>query len=131
MKSSIKNIPCRKVFGHSNAYFYMNNVIFHLHDKDNIATAFSNINNLIKDVEGDLSTILLMNGDAVVTMADKKYINKVAYFQKKGVEFKVCKNSLKAFHIDQNDLITGVTPVPAGVAELVRKQNQGWAYIKV
>ncbi len=109
----------------------MNKVIFHLHDKDNITTAFSNINNLIKDIEKDLSIVLLMNGDAVKNMCDDKNKNKVSHFQKKGVDFKVCGNSLKAFDIDKTDLISDVSIVPAGVGELVRKQNEGWAYIKI
>ena len=50
--------------------------------------------------------------------------------EKQGVKFAACKNTLKFRRIDPKHLIKGVSIVPAGVAEVVKKQEQGWSYLK-
>lgn len=50
--------------------------------------------------------------------------------QAKHVHFKACENSMKARKLTLADLVPGSEPVPAGVAEVVAKQEQGWVYIK-
>jgi len=50
--------------------------------------------------------------------------------QAKHVHFMACENSMRKQHLTVADLITGVQPVPAGIIELVTKQEQGWIYIK-
>jgi hypothetical protein len=50
--------------------------------------------------------------------------------QEKHVHFKACQNSMNARHLTVADLIPGSEPVPAGIAEVVSKQEQGWSYIK-
>ena len=37
---------------------------------------------------------------------------------------------MRSQNLTSTDLIDGVHIVPAGVAELVRKQRAGWAYLK-
>jgi len=107
--------------------------IFHLHDEERVTTAISNIINLIKDLgEEDLDIELLMNGTGVkIMLKEGEYVNKVDYLSNKGVVFCVCSNSLKALDIKENDVIEGTKIVPSGVGELVKKQNEGWNYIKI
>jgi intracellular sulfur oxidation DsrE/DsrF family protein len=50
--------------------------------------------------------------------------------QEKHVHFKACENSMRAHKLTVADLVPGSEPVPAGIAEVVAKQEQGWAYIK-
>lgn len=47
-----------------------------------------------------------------------------------GVEFLACGNSLKAQQVDTADLVEGVKITPAGYVELMRRQQQGWAYLR-
>jgi intracellular sulfur oxidation DsrE/DsrF family protein len=42
-----------------------------------------------------------------------------------------CENAMRAHHILSSDLLSGVTTVPSGIVELVRKQEAGYAYVKV
>ncbi len=49
----------------------------------------------------------------------------------KNVSFKVCKVAMKAHNIESSQLLTGVQTVPDGLYEIVQKQKEGWAYIKV
>ena len=47
-----------------------------------------------------------------------------------GVEFVACGNTMKALKIDKADLIEGVTISVAGYVELLKRQQQGWAYLR-
>jgi hypothetical protein len=47
------------------------------------------------------------------------------------VVFKMCANTLKEFNLaPQKDLVIPMIVVPAGVAELAKLQQEGYAYIK-
>lgn len=47
-----------------------------------------------------------------------------------GVEFIACGNSMKAQNIEKADLIDGVKVAVAGYVELMKRQQQGWAYLR-
>ncbi|BBD73343.1 sulfur reductase DrsE [Sulfodiicoccus acidiphilus] len=42
-----------------------------------------------------------------------------------------CRNSLRARGIDESTLPRGTVVVDAGVAEIVRRQAEGWIYLRV
>lgn len=48
----------------------------------------------------------------------------------RGVAFAACENTMRRAKAKQDDLISGVTTVPSALAEIILKQEQGWAYIK-
>jgi intracellular sulfur oxidation DsrE/DsrF family protein len=47
-----------------------------------------------------------------------------------GVVMAVCQNSMRARKVKVEDLFPFATPVDSGVAELIRKQEAGFAYIR-
>lgn len=47
-----------------------------------------------------------------------------------GVEFVACGNSMKAQKLTQDDLLEGVKISVAGYVELMKRQQQGWAYLR-
>ena len=47
-----------------------------------------------------------------------------------GVEFVACGNSMKAQKVAKEDLIDGVTISVAGYVELMKRQQQGWVYLR-
>ncbi|MEW6515042.1 MAG: DsrE family protein [Pseudomonadota bacterium] len=47
-----------------------------------------------------------------------------------GVEFVACGNSMKAQKLAKEDLIDGVKISVAGYVELMKRQQQGWAYLR-
>lgn len=49
----------------------------------------------------------------------------------KNVSFRVCAIALKNQHFDPSQLLTGVQTVPDGIYEIIKKQHEGWGYIKV
>ncbi len=46
-----------------------------------------------------------------------------------GVIIAACQNAMRARNLTAADLVPFATQVDAGVAELARKQEAGWAYI--
>lgn len=48
-----------------------------------------------------------------------------------GVEFAACGNTMKAMHMTAADLTEGVTVVPGAIAEIVKRNHEGWAQIKM
>ncbi|WP_209329949.1 DsrE family protein [Lunatimonas salinarum] len=48
----------------------------------------------------------------------------------RGVAFVACENTMRRAKATKEDLISGVTTVPSGLAEIILRQEQGWAYIK-
>lgn len=42
----------------------------------------------------------------------------------------VCQNTMNQRNIKEDELIEEAEIVPAGIAEIVEKQEQGWSYIK-
>ncbi len=47
-----------------------------------------------------------------------------------GVVFAACENTMKREKLEKKDLVELSTTVPSGVSEVVRKQEEGFAYIK-
>jgi intracellular sulfur oxidation DsrE/DsrF family protein len=47
-----------------------------------------------------------------------------------GVILAACENTMRMKRVTQADLLPFVTTVDSGVAEVVRKQEAGWAYLK-
>ena len=48
----------------------------------------------------------------------------------RGVVFVACENTMKRKNVTTTDLVKGVHTVPMGIGEIVKKQEQGWTYIK-
>lgn len=62
--------------------------------------------------------------------AEKEYKASIEELHFKNVAFSVCSNAMRALGITEDMLCNFVQIVPSGVGELVRKQAEGYAYIK-
>lgn len=64
-------------------------------------------------------------------VSDKTIVEeKIKQFSEKGVVFNACEFSIKERKVDRNKIIKSAGFVPAGIIEIVSKQEQGWSYIK-
>lgn len=111
-------------------------VIFHIKELEKWDSLVSNVKNLQKDMaDVQLDIIVLSNSGSVryfdSTNAIETDIYNLKNLSDSGVEIKACNNSLTYTGITQDQLYPFVEVVPAGVGELVRKQNEGYAYIYV
>jgi uncharacterized protein len=49
---------------------------------------------------------------------------------KDGVKVIACENTMRGQKLTRADMLNGIGYVPAGVVELMSRQQQGWAYIR-
>ena len=86
----------------------------------------------ILSVAPDTKIEVVCHGPGIEMMMQEKsiVINKIKEFKEKGVVFNVCEFSLKERKVDKAKLIEQSSYVPAGILEIVEKQEQGWSYIK-
>jgi intracellular sulfur oxidation DsrE/DsrF family protein len=108
--------------------------IFHLNEDDDekVKTTLSNIENLIDDLGRiNVEVILVVNRKGVKVFEKGSSISqRVEKLRKLGVTFKICANSLASRGMVKEDLIDQVDIVGSGIGEIVRKQVDGWAYVK-
>jgi uncharacterized protein len=62
--------------------------------------------------------------------ADSPVGKRVADALKSGVKIVACENTMKAQKLVYADMLPAIGYVPAGVVELMRKQREGYAYIR-
>lgn len=112
-------------------------VVFHINESSKWNSLLANVNNLIRDLGKDNVVIeVIANGMAVVdytenlAIADNNFINKVGAAANLGVKFTACRNSLIGNKIDEGLMPGFINVVPAGVTELVKRQAEGYGYIK-
>lgn len=109
------------------------NIVFHvdLNDSSILNVALSNIANYFTAVEGQKAeVVLLVNGPAINLFKKENALPEFSDLQKKGLQIRVCQNAVNKFSLSKEMLMDGVEIVPAGVVELVRLQNEHFAYIK-
>lgn len=61
---------------------------------------------------------------------DSPMNDRIAEAADSGVKVVACENTMKAQGLKHEDMLAKVGFVPAGVVELMRKQQQGYAYIR-
>lgn len=105
-------------------------VIFHVHEMKEWETILPSIQNAINDVE-DLQVIVLANGRAVRVADREEHRPALEKLVKQGVTIELCGHALEAQNIDTENIDRALfTPVASGVAELINRQHDGYAYIK-
>lgn len=75
--------------------------------------------------------VVYNQGVELVMKNNTKYQARLQTLKAKGVDFVVCENTLKNRKISKDafpEILVGF--VPAGIAEIVEKQEEGWSYIK-
>lgn len=111
-------------------------VVMHLDwdQMDFLKMGIDNIRNLLKEVPPEQASVrFVMNGKAVVLFRKDRigeHIELVKELSGQGVRFCLCRNALAKNGIDKEDLVDGCEIVPAGILELIRLQEAGFAYIK-
>ena len=92
---------------------------------------FNQLNNVLTE-SPDTKIEVVFHGFAVYALLKDTGFFKpqITSFYKKGVVFAVCNNSLKKRKIDPARVITEAIIVPVAILEIVKKQVEGWAYIK-
>ena len=109
-------------------------VIFQVSDNDPAKwnLALNNVRNIQADLGAKNVDIEVVSYGPGIGMlrADSPVASRVDEALLAGVKVIACENTMKGQKLERKDMLNGIAYVPAGVVELVAKQQQGWAYIR-
>lgn len=91
------------------------------------------VNNVMKALAADggsqMEVVFYGPGLSMLTKSSKAYEEQLKQLSDKGVKLVACRNAMKMRNVKSEDLFPFAGEVDSGIAEIVRKQEAGWAYI--
>ncbi len=113
-------------------------VLFHIDELNKWDMTVANVKNMInfsKENEEEVEIEVVANGESVFRFkendeANFKYSMEFEELVKYGIKIAACNNSLSKLDILKDEIFDFIEVVPAGVVEIVKKQEKGYAYIK-
>ena len=70
------------------------------------------------------------NGITFLQTAVSKQTGGIQELKQTGVDFVACENTMRERKIGRDELMAECRTVPAGLVEIIDKQEKGWAYVK-
>ncbi len=111
-----------------------NRIVFQVSDNDPAkwGLALNNVQNVQADLgaENVEQEIVVYGPGIAMLKADSPMAQRIAGALKSGVKVVACETTLKAQKLTYADMLPTIGYVPAGVVELMKKQQQGYAYIR-
>lgn len=93
-----------------------------------------NIDNIRKAMGGDLKQVEVVaygKGIGIVLRTNTALAARMEALSKQNVQFVACENTMRRLGVTKADLLPFVGTVDSGVAQIVRRQKQGWQHIHV
>lgn len=103
-------------------------------DPEQWAGMLANIENLGRALGDDLEAVDVVvhgGGTGLVLRSDTALAGRMETLSKNRVRFLACENTMRSRNFAKADLLPFVGTVDSGVAEVVRRQKQGWQYIRI
>ncbi|QIK71619.1 hypothetical protein G7070_04210 [Propioniciclava coleopterorum] len=96
-------------------------------------SALQSAANLLAEIGPSPVEIVVQSGAVAGLVADHPQAGRLAekLATLPTVTVLACRNALRAHHVDEDALAPGVGVVPAGIARVVERQRDGWAYVRV
>ena len=104
-----------------------------LDGEDNWNKVLNQVENLKKGFAPDKVEIeVVTHGDAAgfVLAKNTALSERIQKNEANGVQFSFCSNTQKKNNIKVEELTPGVTVVPAGIVQVIKRQEEGWSYVK-
>lgn len=125
------------VLGVSSLALAETKAVYHINDSAVAGVAMNNIKNHL-GADAGAKIIVVTHGKGIDFLLDgaadakgNPYNINVEELQAKGVEFRVCNNTLVSRKVDPKTVLPGAKIVPSGVAELAKVQaREGYVYLK-
>lgn len=113
-------------------------VVYHIASSDTAGAALRNLANHL-NASPDVKIVVVAHNDGVDFLlrgardaSGQPFEPAVSRFLERGVEFRVCNNTLERRQIDASQVIPAASLVPSGIAEISRLQSQeGYAYMRL
>jgi intracellular sulfur oxidation DsrE/DsrF family protein len=111
-------------------------VVFHVNVdlEERWQEVLTNVENLQKTLgpEGvEIEVVAHGAGIGLVQSKNAALRDRVETIEKTGPVFAACSNTLHKRELTAADLTPGVKIVDSGIAEVVRRQEEGWSYVKL
>ena len=123
-------------------------LLVHVNEPERWAIAIGNITNFLNDVGDEhASVVVVANGagvkgyaveaeaygasqGTVCAVGQASNLMSMEMLSKRGLTFFACRNALSTQNMSVESLPDFVQVVPAGMTEMVKRQAEGYAYIK-
>jgi len=132
MGSSVAAVVARNATAEATAA--QNRVVMQVSDNDpgKWNLALNNARNLQADLgAGNVEVEIVAYGPGIgMLKSDSVVGNRIGEALSSGVRIEACENTMRGQKLDKGDMLNGIGYVPAGVVEIMRKQQQGWAYLR-
>ncbi len=94
--------------------------------------ALNNAQNVINDLgSATVALEIVVYGPGIgMLKSDSPVAARIAAALKGGMQIVACENTLAAQKLTRADMLPDIGYVPAGVVELMQKQQQGYAYVR-
>jgi intracellular sulfur oxidation DsrE/DsrF family protein len=111
-----------------------NRVVMQVSDNDpgKWNLALNNAKNLQTDLgAGNVEIEIVAYGPGIgMLKADSIVGNRIGEALGHGVKVSACENTMRGQKLVKADMLDGIGYVPAGVVEIMRRQQEGWAYLR-
>jgi intracellular sulfur oxidation DsrE/DsrF family protein len=91
------------------------------------------LTNLSTGWKDSVAIEIVCHGPGIQLLVNEKSTQKesvLKFHGKNNIRFVACENTMITKNITKDQIIPGMDYVLMGIAEIVRKQEQGWSYIK-
>jgi hypothetical protein len=94
--------------------------------------ALNNAQNIQKDVGKDNVDIEIVSFGPGISMlkAESEVANRIVEAVDSGMQVMACQNTMRNQKINKEDMNSKVGYVPSGAVEIMRRQQQGYAYLR-
>jgi len=120
--------------GQSQARATRPSVVFQVSDADPAkwGLALNNLRSLQAELGADATDVeLVVFGPGIgMLKADSPVGARVASALQAGVKVSACQNTMQGYKLTPSDMLPDIGYVPSGVVEIVRRQQQGWSYLR-
>jgi intracellular sulfur oxidation DsrE/DsrF family protein len=99
---------------------------------DQQKSLFTQLANIQKDLGDSVEIEVVVHGPAIGLVMTEQTTQKENIYKYKngGVTFAVCENTLRLRNITKEQILPQLTFVKSAMVELIKKQHEGWAYVK-
>jgi intracellular sulfur oxidation DsrE/DsrF family protein len=84
---------------------------------------------LAKDGGSQVEVVFWGAGLNMLRKTNSAYEARLKQLSDDGVTLSACRNAMRVMNVKTEDLLPFASEVDSGIAEVVRKQESGWAYI--
>ncbi|MBI3480549.1 MAG: DsrE family protein [Nitrosomonadales bacterium] len=94
--------------------------------------ALNNAKNAQQDYGADKIDIEIVTYGPGIGMlkSDSAVAKRIEEAKQSGITLVACQNTMKAMKLTESDMLPNTSYVPSGVVELIKKQRDGYAYIR-